>query len=200
MGDTTRLERASHVVRGDRSELRLEDGRITIEKGATTQFRPTTVSFPVSEVRHATVRRPTRGASGWVHVAVVDGSPAPPSELAAAGDPYTLPLTTRGLAEARKLARMIDDHVQRRGLPSDANAETPYLGVALTDAEPTQRAAPADDPAPPSAPPRPAVTAASTPARDSEAIEHLRQLDGLHRAGVLSDTEYDQAKRRLHAP
>jgi hypothetical protein len=197
MGDTTRLERASHVVRGDRSELRVEDGRITIEKGATTQFRPTTVSFPVSEVRHATVRRPTRGASGWVHVAVVDGSPAPPSELAAAGDPYTLPLTTRGLADARKLARMIDDHVQRRGLPSDANAETPFLGVAITDAAPTEPVT--IDPTHQAAT-DPTHQAATDPAGNGEATEHLRQLDDLHRAGVLSDDEYHRAKRRVHAP
>ena len=46
------------------------------------------------QVRSATLRRPGNGAPGWLHVAVIDGSPAPPSELAAAGDPYTLPLTS----------------------------------------------------------------------------------------------------------
>lgn len=87
------------------------------------------------------------------------------------------------------LARLIDDHVQRRGLPSDAHAEAPYLGVALTDAAPTE---------PVTTDPTHEIT--TDPVGNGEATAQLRQLDDLHRAGVLSDDEYHRAKRRVDAP
>jgi hypothetical protein len=124
MSETTRLERTSHVVHGDRSELRLENGHITVVKEATTQARPTRVRVPIERVRNVTLNRPSRGRPGWLHLGVVDGSPAPPSELAATGDPYTLPLTTRHLHAARRLERLISDHVRRRGLPHEGSGRS----------------------------------------------------------------------------
>jgi hypothetical protein len=140
VGEATRLERATHSIGGDRAELRLEAGVITIAKGATSQARPTEVTVPVGRVRSVEVRKPSRAASGWLHVAVVDGSPAPVTELAAMSDPYTIPLGGRQVGAARRLERMVADHVQRRGLPaesSDAKPRRPSSGVVLTDAPTT---------------------------------------------------------------
>jgi hypothetical protein len=140
VGEATRLERATHSIGGDRAELRLEAGVITIAKGATSQARPTEVTVPVDRVRSVEVRKPSRAASGWLHVAVVDGSPAPVTELAAMSDPYTIPLGGRQVAGARRLERMVADHVQRRGLPAEssgAKPRRPSSGVVLTDAPTT---------------------------------------------------------------
>ncbi len=115
----TGLEKADLVIRGERSELRLSGGAFTIHKEATTQRTPTEIDFTVEEVRGVTLNAPPRGRRGWLHVAVVGGSPPPPSELAATGDPYTLPLTSRAAGSARKLAKLIDRHVQARGKPVD---------------------------------------------------------------------------------
>lgn len=210
LGHPTRLERASRSVRGERSELRLEEGYITITKESATQAQPTEVSFAIDQVRAATLRRPSHGAPGWLHVAVVDGSPAPPSELAATGDPYTLPLTSRGLADARKLARLISDHVQRRGLPSDGASPGATLSpaVVLTSDPPPPREEPASDATgarspdpsdPPTLPDPPAPTEIAAEVEGSELPERLRQLAELHRAGALTDEEFDRAKQRLLA-
>lgn len=196
MREDTTLERCSHTVQGDRAELIVEDGHVTIVKESATQLRPTRVTFAIAEVRHATLRAPSRGAPGWLHVDVVGGSPTPPSELAATGDPYTVLLRARRLAAARKLVRMIDDHVRRRGLPSDGPSAHP--GVTLTDAEPSAhrpRTRTVDAPEPATARVRPASTL--SPERMTARDEHLRQLVDLHRAGVLTDEEFDHARRRL---
>jgi hypothetical protein len=138
MREQTRLERTRHVVRGERSELRLEDGAITLVKEATTQTRPTSITVAIDRVRGTTLERPTARQRGWLHLAVVDGTPTPPSELAAASDPYTLPLSSRQVPAARRLIRMITDHVQRRGLPhqDERTPARPSTGVIVTSAAP----------------------------------------------------------------
>jgi hypothetical protein len=257
MAETTRLERTSHVVPGDRSELRLEDGHLTLTKEAGTQARPTSVTVPVDQVRSVTLQRPSRGRPGWLHLAVVNGSPTPPSELAATGDPYTLPLTTRHLHAARRLERMIDDHVRRRGLPhveSGAEAGTgsgvivnpplppppseppsstmspgdPGAGTdAVAPPDSTAAGAPAtgaaeeatgaaegvpgaaegasgsgaESPAPGApVPPPPPPSGSAVPEGEiprDQLAGHLRELADLHEAGALTDTEFEQAKRRV---
>lgn len=223
MSEATRLERTSHVVPGDRSELRLEDGRITLTKEATTQARPTRVTVPVEQVRRVTLKRPSRGRPGWLHLAVVNGSPTPPSELAATGDPYTLPLTARHLHPARRLERLIDDHVRRRGLPHEEPVPAAGAGSSGVIVSPDR---------PPSPPARPTLSVdAAAPSGDADAgarttaepagtattsaasavtaataevaipreqlAGHLRELAELHDAGALSDHEFEQAKRRV---
>ena len=204
MRDSTRLERTSQVVRGDRSELRLENGTITVTKEATTQATPTTVTVAIEQVRNVSLERPSRGGRGWLHLGVVDGSPAPPTELAAASDPYTLPLTTRQVPAARRIARMIDDHVRRRGLPhasNDAPARPRSTGVivsAPTSAEDPLEPVPPPPP-PPEAPARaPRREDAATQDRSGdELIGRLRELADLHRQGALSDEEFHRAKQQV---
>lgn len=174
MRDATRLERASVVVQGDRAELRVEDGALTLVKDVATQSRPTTVRVGTDLVRGVTLERSTARRRGWLHLAVVDGTPVPPSEIAATSDPYTLPLTSRQVPTARRVARMIRDHIQRRGLPSDSDREpSRSTGVLLTSAPP----------------PHPA----------SDRQEQLRQLTSLHDQGVLSDAEFARASRQVQA-
>lgn len=205
MRDATRLERTSQVVRGERSELRLVDGTITLTKDATTQARPTTVTVGIDRVRNVALERPSRGRRGWLHLGVVDGSPAPPSELAAASDPYTLPLTARHLPAARRLARMINDHIQRRGLPHDGETGTgPGVssGVIVSSGpkagEPVATSVAPSAPPPPPAPPAPGPgDDPATPTSGDELIERLRGLADLHREGALSDEEFQQAKQRI---
>lgn len=120
MGDRgTALEREGLSIRGVRSQLTLEGGQITIVKEATTQATPTQVVIDVRTVRGSTLETPRRGGRGWFHVACTNGSPAPVGELAASGDPYALPITSRNVGACRKLAKMIDKHVRERGLPAD---------------------------------------------------------------------------------
>src|SRR5690606_34744446 len=107
-------------------------GRIVLRKDATTQARPTEVSVGVEQVRGATFESPSRRRPGWLHVAVVGGSPPPPTELAAAGDPYTLPVTSRGAGEAKRFIRMVERHVRERGLPAEASEPNGSTGVVLT--------------------------------------------------------------------
>ncbi len=213
MADGTALERASTVVNGDRSELRLESGQMTVFKNATTQTHPTEVTFPIDRIRGATLETPPRGGQGWLHIAVVGGSPPPPTGLAAAGDPYTLPITSRGVGAARKLMKMIERHVQAHGLPSEARAVRPSSGVVLKptgplspknpmparDAAPTRPTAARPTPAPT---PPPAPTAASADGDDDAVggaalVAQLRELADLHAAGALSDDEFQRAKDRL---
>jgi hypothetical protein len=209
MRDSTRLERTSQVVRGDRSELRLENGTITLTKEATTQATPTTVTVAIEQVRNVSLERPSRGGRGWLHLGVVDGSPAPPTELAAASDPYTLPLTGRQVPAARRLARMIDDHVRRRGLPHAGNGgptSARSSGVIVSD--PTTTAAPREPatappppapPAPEQAPTTPPPAADTSPGDGSgdELIGRLRELADLHQRGALSDEEFHRAKQQV---
>jgi hypothetical protein len=213
MRDSTRLERTSQVVRGDRSELRLENGTITVTKEATTQATPTTVTVGIEQVRNVALERSSRGGRGWLHLGVVDGSPAPPTELAAASDPYTLPLTARQVPAARRLARMIDDHVRRRGLPhaGDGDRSMPRSsGVIVSDLAsapghldpaspppPPRPAPPADAPAPPPAPTDQDGTDAPAHRSGEELIGRLRELADLHREGALSDEEFHRAKQQV---
>ncbi len=208
MGETTRLERTSHVVPGERCELRLEDGHITLTKEAGTRARPTSVTVPVDRVRSVTLNRPSPGRPGWLHLAVVDGSPTPPSELAAIGDPYTLPLTTRHVHAARRLERMIDDHVRRRGLPHVDSGAGTGSGVTVNPGRPPATPTPIDRAG--DAPGEDRVSSGDStgpghdrdPAGDADAsggelAGALRELADLHTAGALSDEEFEQAKRRV---
>ncbi len=206
MRDSTRLERTSQVVRGDRSELRLENGTITMTKEATTQATPTRVTVGIEQVRNVSLERPSRGGRAWLHLGVVDGSPAPPTELAAASDPYTLPLTTRQMPAARRFARMIDDHVRRRGLPhaGDDGPALPRSSGVIVSAPPEAEGPVACPTAPPppaslGAPPRDPRGDDATPQQRSgdELIGRLRELAELHRDGALSDEEFHRAKQQI---
>lgn len=174
MTDTTSLETTALVVSGLRSELRLDGGRLTIVKEATTQPEPTEVTVAVDAVRAVSLRRPVRGGRGWLHVAVVGGSPPPPTELAAASDPYTLPITSRAVGRAKRLERLVEEHVRARGLPSEEPQATPRsTGVSVVD--PTS----------------------CTPDAPTSAARHLALLDELHDAGVLTDAEHERAELRV---
>jgi hypothetical protein len=218
MSDATRLERATHTVGGERAELRLEDGAVTIAKEATTRGRPSSVTVPVDRVRGVDLHRPSRASSGWLHVAVVDGSPAPSTELAAMSDPYTIPITSRHLTAARRLERLVEDHVRRRGLPAEepSTSVATSSGVVLTDAPTTHEAPPTPEVPTASEVPTAAETAA-TPATDVEPPPYtppgeeageapaeggalaaeLRELADLHEAGALTDEEFRRAKQRV---
>ncbi len=187
----TALERQRLVVRGDRAELRLEDGHLTVHKDATTQARPTEVTVAVDQVRGAELEAPPRGGLGWLHLSVVGGSPPPPTRLAAAGDPYTLPVDSRGVGAAKKLVRMVERHVQARGLPPDTAEVGTSSGVVL---EPARVPSPED----PDGPPQADATSAPgiEPAKD-DLVGHLRDLADLHEAGALTDDEFRRAKERL---
>lgn len=189
VSDQTALESQDLVVTGDRSELRLEHGVIVIHKQATTQARPTEVSFDVDQVRGASLETP-RGVAGWLHVSVVGGSPPPPSGLAATGDPYTLPLTGRGTGVARRLVKMVERHVQQRGMPPEAAGGTGSSGVIVH--------AGGDRPTPP-APITGAVPDATAHEQtgSGDVAGRLRELADLHAAGALTDAEFEQAKARV---
>jgi hypothetical protein len=214
VSEATRLERTTHAVAGDRAELRLQDGVITIVKSATAQVRPTEVTVPIDRVRSVEVRKPSRTSSGWLHVAVVDGSPAPVTELAAMSDPYTIPIVGRQVTAARRLERLVADHVQRRGLPPEDAGSSPGpgpSGVVLTDAPTTastsptpERSGAATSPAdgggragatvtgaqPPPPPPGP-------PTAEDDLTTKLQELAELHRSGALTDEEFRRAKQSV---
>jgi hypothetical protein len=182
--DQTALERTDLVVPGDGAELRLEGGRITISKRALTQERPTTVEFGVDQVRGAQLRTSSRGSRGWLHVAVVGGSPAPPGELAAAGDPYALPLSPTSLGPARRLARLVERHIRARGMPHDEGPNEGRLssGVSITSA-PVTADTPAEE-----------TRASGDPA---DFVAELRTLAELRSSGALTEEEFDRAKARV---
>ncbi len=156
----TGLEREAMVIKGVRSELRLEGGRIHIVKEATTQARPTSVEVDVRTVRGSTLEVPRRGGRGWYHIATVNGSPAPVGELAASGDPYALPITKGAVGNCKKLQKLIDRHVKERGLPADvgpnqgrftsgvvvSGARKPVTAPMVTVPEPAAAPEPADEP------------------------------------------------------
>ena len=183
MADQTALERHEVVVPGERSELRLEAGRVLVHKDATTQSEPTEVAFGVDEVRGATLNPPSRGQMGWLHVSVVGGSPPPPTSLAAMGDPYTLPLTSRGLGAARRLVRMVERHVQVRGMPSEGPVLGSSSGVVV-------------NPDVARAPNAPSVPPAEDRGPD-DLVARLKELADLHEAGALTDEEFERAKARV---
>ena len=192
MDDTTALETKDLVVEGDRSELRLADGEFVLRKEATTQARPTEVQFDIDRVRGATLQRPSGGEPGWLHIAVVGGSPPPPGGLAAASDPYTLPLAGRANGGARRLARMVERHVQVRGLPSDTSAtgDSQSTGVVLNP----------DGPLTPHTGGRAATTTGDGSVEDAasdDLVTRLRELADLHETGALTDAEFERAKARV---
>lgn len=134
--DRTALERADLVVSGDRAELRVEDGHVTIDKQAPTRDAPTRVEFGIDRIRGTQLKAPSRGVRGWLHLSVVGGSPTPPGEFAAAGDPYTLLVTGRSVGAARRFAKLVDRHVRERGMPWELDPTEGRLsaGVSITDA------------------------------------------------------------------
>lgn len=181
MSRSTTLERTRLVIDGVRAELVLEDGRITITKEGPTQAAPSTVSVDVDRLRGTSLNSPSRGGRGWIHVAVAGGSPTPPSELAAAGDPYTVPITSRATSAARRFARLVDKHVAERGMPSDPRVGGRQLssGVSLVD------------------PPDPDGGQPETRDEPHRLVAQLRELADLHDAGALTDEEFERAKSRL---
>jgi hypothetical protein len=223
VSDRTALETARLVVRGDRGELSADGGRVTISKQAPTRDAPTTVEFGVDQVRGAQVQTSSRGSRGWLHVGVVGGSPPPPSDLAAAGDPYTLPLTSRSVGAARRFAKLVERHVQARGMPGEVDRNEGRLSssVAITRAPASRRpveevdaSPPPPFPPPPFPPPPPpsseparsstrsgaeaaAASAGEEPADPADLVEELRALAELHQSGALSDAEFERAKARV---
>lgn len=206
MSDQTALESARLVVRGERGELAVDQGRITISKQAPTRDAPTTVEFGVDQVRGTDLQAPSRGARGWLHVGVVGGSPAPPGDLAAAGDPYTLPLTSRSVGSARRFAKLVDRHVQARGMPRETGPAEGRLSssVAITRAPVTPRAAGTADatPAPTFPPPPPPAGPGGSGAPNGDGaatdlVAELQALAELHGSGALTDEEFERAKARL---
>lgn len=189
MSDQTALESEELVVTGDRAELRLEHGRMVIQKQATTQARPTEVAFAVDQVRGASLE--TARGTGWLHVSVVGGSPPPPSGLAAMGDPYSLPMTGRGNSAARRLVKMVERHVQQRGMPSEVARATASTGVIVH----------ANGDRPVASPPSDVHAAPGSPGGEatasSDLVTRLRELADLHDAGALTDAEFEQAKARV---
>lgn len=205
MSGSTSLERTRLVIAGVRAELVLEDGRITITKETPTQDTPSTVTVGVDRVRGTSLNIPSRGGRGWIHVAVAGGSPAPPSELAAAGDPYTLPITSRAASSARRFARLVDRHVAERGMPRDprVTGRRYSSGVSIVDpddaTEASRKVAPDTDQALVEPAPARDVPDDGNAASGDELVRHLRQLAELHDAGALTDEEFERAKARLLA-
>lgn len=152
----TRLERRRHHVPAERADLRVEDGVLIVVKQAVTQRQPFEVRVPLERVRAANLRKPARGRPGWLHIAAVGGTPNPSSSLAAASDPYTVPVTARNLGAARRLARLVADHVRDRGLPAETPGAGPRsTGVLVTPSGLEPRAtSPAPTVPPPVGPPR----------------------------------------------
>jgi hypothetical protein len=218
MDDATRLERTSLVVPADRCELRLDGARLAITKERPAQDAPTTVDVPVSEVRGATLERPSRGQPGWLHIAVVGGTPAPTNDLGSTLDPYTMPITSRNVAAARRVVRLITQHVQQRGLPPEQEPDRGRISssVTVTDGPAVTRStgatpAPSPPPLPPPAAPAARPGSAATPpaaapgtsdaeptAEDPPSLARtLRELADLHASGALSDEEFEQAKAKV---
>jgi hypothetical protein len=218
VSDRTALEGARLTIRGERGELNADGGRITISKQALTQDAPTTVEFGVDEVRGAQVHTPSRGSRGWLHVGVVGGSPPPPGDLAAAADLFTLPLTSRSVGAARRFVRLVDRHVQGRGMPPEVTANEGRLSSSVavsrapTDARPREAVdPPRASPYPPPPPPAPEPARRETPPTGggdddvtsaervdpTELVEELRTLADLHQRGALTDAEFELAKARV---
>ncbi|HSK22786.1 MAG TPA: hypothetical protein VK906_06405, partial [Egicoccus sp.] len=71
--------------------------------------------------------------------------------LAAANDPYTVPVTARNLGAARRFCRLVADHVRDRGLP--AAAPHPGTGSTSVLVRPATPASTVASPAPTVPPP-----------------------------------------------
>jgi hypothetical protein len=190
---TTRLERTSHVVPGERCELRIHDGELCITKETAGQ-EPTAVRIPAAQVRGATLERPSRSQPGWLHLAVIGGSPAPTSDLGAALDPYTLPVTTRTVAAAKRVVRLVTQHVQERGLPPEPSSGGGRTSTSVIVTSPA--ATRTTTPPPPVAPPG-AAPAGAPDAEPGSLVTTLRELADLHAAGALTDEEFERAKAQV---
>ncbi|MFA9432754.1 hypothetical protein [Egicoccus sp. AB-alg2] len=169
MSAATRLERSRHVLQAEHAELRVEQGVVTITKQVVTRQEPVVTHVELARIRGADLRKPTRGQPGWLHVSAVGGTTSPPSELAAASDPYTVPVTMRTLGTARRFVRMVTEHVRDRGLPTERPGDAPRSSSVLVTPA-AARTAPSPPPAtttsvPP--PPPPAVEGGRPPLRSS---------------------------------
>lgn len=206
-------------IKGVRAELTLEGGRFTIEREGGPASAASSRTFTIEQVRGATVEVPSLTGRGWLHIAVVSGTPAPPGEMAAMSDPYALPITKRSAGACQKLAKMVVKHLQVRGVPKDTvndevripggrilhgplpDGVTPTPKATRTPDRPATTDAPAAAPAPhpdPAATPAPAPTP-TPPAGGAELVGQLKELAELHQAGALSDEEFASAKARLLA-
>lgn len=157
MSGSTRFERANHAIRADHGELRLVGGEVVITRQVMTEDAPRVVRIPADRIRGADLQKPSRGRPGWLHVAAVGGSPRPPTALAAANDPYTVPVTARSLGAARRFCRLVAEHVRDRGLPVEpARSGTGSTSVLLHPPhEATSASSPQPTVPPPGAPARP---------------------------------------------
>lgn len=198
----TALERAALTVRGVRGQLQVADGKVRIERDGDAATPGTAVEVPLTEIRGTTLSAPGVSSRGWIHLAVVGGTPTPTGDMAAMSDPYVLPLTVRGLAGARKLVKLVERHLQQRGLPPDQ--------PRATQRRPSSSVIPRPSPAPtqtastPTATVEPETTIVlpDVPERKgtagrAEFVEELRTLAELHAAGALTDDEFSRAKRKL---
>jgi hypothetical protein len=224
VSDATRLESSTFAVHGERAELLLGDGTVTITKQVPTQAEPIEVCVPIDRIRGASVERPSRGQPGWLHLAVVGGTSEPPTDLAAATDPHTVLVTSKNLTAARRFAKLVTDHIRRRGMPPElpeAGHSTSVTLTAAPDPAPTSAPTtppppvpppmpPSDGPTPPAPPsdPSPSLpatdgTASSTEPADGEVADaaaivgQLRELAELHESGALTDEEFERAKGRI---
>jgi hypothetical protein len=211
--EPTALESRHLVVPGDRAELELGDGRLVLRSrsGGTAEVAERVVA--VDQVRGATLRPPSRGEPGWLHVSVIGGTPAPSGGLSVAMDPYTIPLASRGgVAAARRLVKMVERHLQERGKPRDTVASdlarsTGVLvrsnGAASAPAASVPEQAPAADAEVLVADDERAVVegehapVGDGPAAPDELVERLKELAALRDSGVLTEAEFKRAKKRV---
>jgi hypothetical protein len=202
----TKLERASLRVVGPRYELQLGSARITIRKDGG-DGPPSNLTIPVGRIRATALERPSRGTPGWLHLTVVGGTPTPTSSLGATLDPYTVTITARDLPAARKLVRLVSQHIQARGLPPEPADGTiaASTSVIVTGAASRPATPPPPPPQPPGSPPNgqaaaPPIPSTSPPDSDDEEeawLRSLRHLAELRDAGALSDDEFERAKVKL---
>ena len=158
MSSSTRLERSHHVLQADHADLRIEHGVVTITKQVVTRHDPVVTHVELARVRGADLRKPSRGQPGWLHLSAVGGTTTPPSELAAASDPYTVPVTVRTHGAARRLVKLVTEHVRQRGLPTERAGYARSTSVLVTSPTPATAVA---APVPP--PPVPTPLATQTP-------------------------------------
>jgi hypothetical protein len=197
----TRLERASLTVVGPRCELRLGSARVSVTKDGG-DGPPSTVTIPVGRIRAIALERPSRGAPGWLHLTVIGGTPTPTSSLGATLDPYTVTVTSRNLPAARKLVRLVTQHIQARGLPPEPSDRAVSGSTSVIVTAATPRPAAPSAPPPPPAPPtgrKPEEPRRDAPHDDEEEgwLRSLRHLAELRDTGALSDDEFERAKVKL---
>lgn len=212
--EPTALESRHLVVPGDRAELELGDGRLVLRSRSSVTAEQAERVVGVDQVRGATLRPPSRGEPGWLHVSVVGGTPAPSGGLSVAMDPYTIPLASRGgVAAARRLVKMVERHLQERGKPRDTVASdlARSTGVVVRSNGAASAAAGSEPEALPVAVEPDVVLAHNErpvmeeqraveedgPAAPGELVERLKELAALRDSGALTEAEFKRAKKRV---